>query len=134
MYSFPKNEHLCGDKNIQLLLTEGKSFLVYPFRVVYLPVKDEEVDVRVLITVSKKRFKRAVKRNRIKRLTREVYRLNKNELFTFVNAQQKQLYVAFQYVSSEIDTFENLNEKMKLALGKIIQNLGKTDESNQTNS
>ncbi|MGC3977311.1 MAG: ribonuclease P protein component [Paludibacteraceae bacterium] len=123
MYTFPKKEHLCGDKNIENLYKSGKSFLVYPLRIVYVSVEKEEVDVRVMISVSKKKFKRAVKRNRIKRLIREAYRLNKVELIHFTNTNQVKIHISFQYIASEIESFQKINEKMQLAIKKITQNV-----------
>lgn len=58
----------------------SRSFSVFPLRVVYLPVEELEADASILISVSKRRFKRAVKRNRVKRQIREAYRVNKHEL------------------------------------------------------
>ena len=58
----------------------SKSFSIFPIRVVYMPVEQGEVPATILISVSKRRFKRAVKRNRVKRQIREVYRKNKQPL------------------------------------------------------
>lgn len=118
--TFSKKEHLCGEIRIGKLFTGGSAFIVYPIRVVY-SVVDEKCDanVRVLVNVPKRRFKHAVDRNRIKRLLREAYRLNKQD---FVQAaQEKELYlqVAFNYVAdTEID-FATISEKIKLGLHKI---------------
>ena len=86
MNTFPKKEHLYGEKVIENLHTTGSSFLVYPLRVVYLNVSqpDEQIPVRVMIGVSKKKFKKAVDRNRAKRLMREAYRLNKSSLVSII--------------------------------------------------
>ena len=58
----------------------SKSFSIFPIRVVYMPIEQGEVPATILISVSKRRFKRAVKRNRVKRQIREVYRKNKQPL------------------------------------------------------
>ena len=55
----------------------SKSFSIFPIRVVYMPVEQGEAPASILISVSKRRFKRAVKRNRVKRQIREAYRKNK---------------------------------------------------------
>lgn len=134
MFSFSKKEHLCGDKNIERLYKDGKSLLVYPLRVVFLVVENESVPVRVMVSVSKKKFKRAVKRNRVKRLTREAYRLNKNELIDFSAEKNIQLHIAFQYIATDIENFQKVNEKIQIALRKIIQNLKPINESIEKNS
>ena len=85
MYSLSKAERLCSKILFEELLTSEISFVKYPFRVV---LKDSsipgEYPARIAISVSKKKFKRAVKRNRVKRLTREAYRLNKPEFYQHI--------------------------------------------------
>ena len=82
-YTFCKAEHLCSRSRFERLLSSGFSFISYPLRViVYVSEREEEeFPARMAISVSKKRFKRAVKRNRVKRLVREAYRLNKFRLY-----------------------------------------------------
>ena len=82
MYSLSKSERLCSKTLIEELLTSKLSFVKYPFRIVFKESSQiGEFPVRIAISVSKKKFKRAVKRNRIKRLTREAFRLNKNDFY-----------------------------------------------------
>jgi len=119
--SFSKSEHLCGEKRITRLFTQGEAFIAYPLRVVYIlePKKDIE-PVSVMVSVPKKRFKRAVKRNRLKRLMREAYRLNKQLLFEKIEEKQLQLHVAFNYVSDDELDFATVDKKMKLAIQKLL--------------
>ena len=81
-YTFPKEEHLCRKKLIEELFSkQGSSFGVYPLRIVW--IKSDAPTLappQVLISVSKRTFKRAVDRNRLKRLIREAYRLNRYRL------------------------------------------------------
>ncbi len=81
-HTFPKEEHLCRKKLIdELFGKQGSSFGVYPLRIVWLPAPGPSAaPPQVLISVSKRGFKRAVDRNRLKRLIREAYRLNKYRL------------------------------------------------------
>lgn len=119
-YSFSKKEHLCGEKKITRLFTEGNAFIVYPLRIVYFTLTEEdEFPVKVMVSVPKKRFKRAVKRNRLKRLIRESYRLNKNILQDTVIEKKLQLHVSFQYISNEVLEFDYIQKKMITALDKI---------------
>ena len=121
---FPKKEHLCGEIRINKLYAEGKAFIAYPFRVVYRIVKIQaDVPVLVLVSVPKKRFKRAVKRNKIKRLMREAYRLNKH-LLTDVCAQNAcQVQMALNYVSDTKMDYKAMETKMIDALTKISQRI-----------
>jgi len=122
--SFPKSEHLCGEKRITRLFTQGNAFIAYPLRVVYLiePKKDAET-ASVMVSVPKKRFKRAVKRNRLKRLMREAYRLNKQELTEKLNQKEMQIHVAFNYVSDDVLDFAQVEKKMKVALLRLMEKI-----------
>ncbi len=121
-YSFPKSEHLYGEKKIGRLFAEGSSFVVYPLRVVFLQVGGEDgVPVKVMVSVPKKRFKRAVKRNRLKRLMRESYRLNKHLLTEHCVQSGMQLNISFQYISDEELDFDYIEKRMKKALGILIE-------------
>ena len=122
--SFSKLEHLCGEKRITRLFTQGEAFIAYPLRVVYLiePKKDIEV-ASVMVSVPKKRFKRAVKRNRLKRIMREAYRLNKQELAAKLNEKELQIHVAFNYVSDDVLDFAQVEKKMKVALQRLIEKI-----------
>ena len=122
--SFSKIEHLCGEKRITRLYTQGDAFIAYPVRVVFLiePKSDTE-PANVLISVPKKRFKRAVKRNRLKRLIREAYRLNKQELIEKLEEKHLQIHIAFNYVSDDVLEYAAIEKKMNLALQKLIEKI-----------
>ena len=122
--SFSKTEHLCGEKRITKLYAKGDAFIAYPLRVVFLiePKSDDEPS-NVLVSVPKKRFKRAVKRNRLKRIMRESYRLNKNLLIEKLVEKKLQIQIAFNYVSDDVLEFAAIEKKMKLALQKLIDRI-----------
>ncbi len=129
--SFPKSEHLCGEITINRLFTEGDAFIAYPLRVVYLFPEMKGTDsVKVVISVPKKRFKKAVDRNRLKRLIREAYRLNKQEFVSKLNEKNLQIQIAFNYVSNDLMDFEAIEKKMKVALHKLYDKIEQID--NQT--
>ncbi|NDV67331.1 ribonuclease P protein component [Dysgonomonas sp. 25] len=120
-HTFPKNEKLCGEKRIERLFREGESFIAYPLRVVFCIDKSQEEDlqkVSVLVSVPKRKFKRAVKRNLLKRRIREAYRLNKHRLTI-----GKQVDVAFTYVSDELFAYAEIEKAMQKALHLLTEKL-----------
>lgn len=133
MNTFPKKEHLYGEKVIENLHTTGSSFLVYPLRVVYLNVSqpDEQIPVRVMIGVSKKKFKKAVDRNRAKRLMREAYRLNKSSLVSIIKKEEVKIYLSFQYIADEMLTFDEISTKMQKALDRLTKIIAEKSHINR---
>jgi len=122
--SFSKSEHLCGDKRITRLYKEGDAFIAYPLRVVYLiEPRSDAVNSSVLVSVPKKRFKRAVKRNRLKRIMRETYRINKQALIEKLEEKQLQMHVAFNYVSDDEMNYADIEKKMRLSLQKLMDKI-----------
>src|SRR6476661_11151745 len=97
-FSLGKKEKLKSRKQIETLFASGKSFAVFPIRVTYsfFPANGEP-GAQIGVTVSKRHFKKAVDRNRIKRLLRESYRLQKSELKEKVHEKRVQAYVFFMY-------------------------------------
>jgi ribonuclease P protein component len=86
-------------------------------RVVYLEIKDQSSRLQAGFSVSNRQFKRAVDRNKIKRLMRESYRLQKNDLFTVL--ANKKLAVFFIYTGKTIAPFSEIFEKMSSALQRL---------------
>jgi ribonuclease P protein component len=121
--SFPKSEHLCGEIRIARLFNQGQAFIAYPMRVVFLIDTSSKLKepVSVMVSVPKKRFKHAVNRNRLKRLMREAYRLNKHCLVEKIEEKQIQIHIAFNYISNDELDFISIEKKMKVALNKIIE-------------
>lgn len=99
----------------------SRSFSVFPLRVVYLPVEELEADASILISVSKRRFKRAVKRNRVKRQIREAYRVNKHELLNVLAERKCRLAIAFIYLSDQLVESSIIEDRMRIALARITE-------------
>ncbi|MBE6300790.1 MAG: ribonuclease P protein component [Parabacteroides distasonis] len=116
-YTLSKEERLSWKRYIDLLFAKGQSFVAFPLRVVYLPVEEESlVPVSILISVPKKRFRRAVKRNLIKRQIREAYRVRKYDLIDPLVKKNKRMLVAFLYLDKEIRSFVEMEKAMTKAL------------------
>lgn len=124
MSTLGKAERLDKKKIIDKMFAGGsRSFSVFPLRVVYLSVEELEAPASILVSVSKRRFKRAVKRNRVKRQIREAYRKNKHELLQALQDRGQQLAVAFIYLSDRLTDSAEIEDRMKTALARIVEKL-----------
>ena len=122
---FYKTERIKSKLMIDNLFTKGaESFTNYPIRVVYKPIKiTGKESAKILLSVPKKRIKHAVDRNRIKRLFREAYRLNKQELIELLEKREQKLIVGLIYLSSDSIQFEEMNKKINEILTQIKANI-----------
>ena len=117
-FSFPSRERLKSRKKIQHLFSKGQSCAAYPLVLVWLETEECEARVQMAVSVSKKKFKKAVDRNRIKRQLREVWRLNKTEVIAQI-AQQNQYYACMLiYIANEHLPYERLEKSMNKILKK----------------
>jgi ribonuclease P protein component len=116
-FTFRKEEKLKSEKNIQELFSRGSSFYLFPFKVLVLPNPSHGARAhQVLISVSKRNFKRAVDRNLIKRQFREAYRLQKEAL-----PVSPHLILGFIFTHKEILQGEEIAKKTLQALRKIAK-------------
>lgn len=132
-YTFKKEEKLKSRKTIEQLFKEGKSFSNFPFRVLLKFTDSEKYPIQTGFAVSSKHFKKAVDRNRIKRLMREAFRLQKNELQTLLTQKptgpchqgpaggQKNLAVFIIYIGNELPEYDFIFEKTDLVLKRLIK-------------
>ena len=121
-HTFGKAEHLCGRKRIDGLFASGRSLSAYPIRVVYARQDEARVPVSVLVSVPKRHFKHAVDRNRLKRLMREAYRLNKYLLIDQLEDGQH-LAIAFLWTSNVKADYPAVEVKIKNLLQRIGEQL-----------
>jgi ribonuclease P protein component len=122
-FTLPASERISGKKDIENLFAKGKSFMVFPLRTVYVLTVCEPADegVSLFVGVSKRYFKRAVDRNRLKRLMRESYRLNKSIFATAAELKGCSLKIAFLYVHQEKSTYAKVEKSMKKAFDAILK-------------
>ena len=122
MEDFPKYERICKESEIQSLFDNWAAFSSYPFRVVYLfhPAGNQPPTCRLLLSVSKKRFHHAIKRNRVKRLIRESWRKNKAKLYEVCTRDTISVDVALVYNATVIHTYETMLDKTAKALNELI--------------
>lgn len=124
-FTFKKEERLCSKKQFDSLFAEGTSFLVYPLKIVFVETEnDDRYPVKAAFSVSKRLFKRAVKRNLLKRRMREAYRLNKPGFYN--QCRDKKLAIIFIYIGKEILSYQKIEAAMKKALNKTADKLFNT--------
>ena len=120
-FSYPKNEKLKSRKTIELLFTEGKTVTKYPLRLVYMETTfDDDVALKIGVSVSKKHFKNAVDRNYFKRVLRECYRLNKHILIDNID---KKFALLFFYQSKDRLSYQEINEKTLQLFDKFVKSI-----------
>lgn len=112
--SFGKEEKLKSRKRIEQLFSEGKSVKAYPVIAVFLLNEDSVIHSQVGFSVSKKRFKKAVDRNLVKRRMREAYRLNKEIL-----SESGTVSMMFIYVGKTIPEYAEVEKSVVKALKKL---------------
>jgi len=129
-----KRERICSQKLTEQLFNSGKahSMVAFPLRAVYMsiPREEQEPQASILVSVSKRYFKRAVKRNRVKRLVREAYRLNKHILTDRLTASPGMaLAIAFLWLDPKLHSFHRVENKVKQLLQRIAEEMSTCDTS-----
>lgn len=119
-FTFNKIEKLCGKIAIDDLFENGKSKTQFPIKLIYKVSQFESpFPVRAMFVVPKKKHKRANKRNTIKRKMREVYRLNKHQLYEHLS--NKKLDIMFVCLSHEELDYATIEKSMKDLIKKLIE-------------
>jgi ribonuclease P protein component len=119
-FSFKKRERLCSKKQIEKLFSEGKTFLFYPLKVIYDEIDfSEPFPAKVAFAVSKKLFKKAVRRNLIRRRMREAYRLNKHLITPGGTSSKKAIF--FIYIGKEVLDFHAIEKAMQRSLAELAK-------------
>ena len=118
-FTYKKKDKLKSRKLIEKLFDEGKSVTVFPLRMLYLKTTHENGSViKTGVSVSKRNFKKAVDRNRVKRLLREAYRLNKPEYFKNITTPYALMIL---YIGKDANDFNSVNENLKLLLSAFLE-------------
>ena len=123
MFKIRKQERLKRKKTFEKLFKEGRSLSRYPLRLVWCYTDEIKgnIPIKFGVAVPKKKFPKAVQRNKIKRLLREAYRLNKGALQPVIEIPEKQIAILIIYTSKELVSFD----KIELAFQKLFTKFSK---------
>jgi len=121
MQTFTKAERLSSKIIIDKLFETGKAFNSSPFKVIWLETAESTVPAQIIISVPKRLFKRAVDRNRLKRLIREGYRKNKNILYNHL--ENKKILLMLIFTSKAIVEYNEMEGKIISALERLNKNI-----------
>ncbi len=119
-FGFPKVEHLCRKDDFNLLFDKGKSFFIFPIRLIYSIEKSDSWDVKVGVVVPKRLFHHAVDRNRLKRQMRESYRLQKHLLFPLKESASYRIRLLFIYADKGMRPFLQIKKTFKSLINNIV--------------
>ena len=129
IHSLGKEERLKSRKQIDSLFESGKKITVFPFRLMYQRQGDG-FDLKAGFTVSSRNFPRAVDRNRIKRLTREAYRLQKLPLREVLLKNKQRVHLFFIYTGRDIPDSVQVNKSILLLLEKLVNQFNEGNSPN----
>lgn len=121
-FTFKKEEHLCSRQLIDRLYAEGQRLMAFPYSVQWLVVENE-TPCQVMIVAPKRKFHHAVDRNRVRRLTRECYRLRKHALYDFLHSQGLSIVFSMVYIHNEIMSYNQLGHKMDKLLAALQKDI-----------
>ena len=129
-FTLTKAERICTKKQFEVLLNSKHTYVSYPLRAIFNyheEREDNKYNACIAVSVGKKRFKRAVKRNRVKRLVRESYRLHKPEFYK--NIKGCHADILFVFIGKDIPDYAVIDHSMNILIDKICNKITRNEHS-----
>lgn len=118
-FRFDKSRRISSKRDIEFLFSGGKPFMFFPFRVIIAEKADLDFPLKMLVSVPKSKMRKAVSRNRIKRLTREAWRLNSAETIGTIRNNEKFFLVGLIYVQDVLTDYSTVEKAVRKILKHI---------------
>jgi ribonuclease P protein component len=118
----PNTERVKSPQRVSEIYYKGVAGFVYPFKFHFLSQPSEHTEqplLKICIAVSKKKFKHAVDRNRVKRLVKEAYRLNKMAFYENPDNINKQVELYLVFVGKDLPAYQVVEKGIKSIIQKI---------------
>ncbi len=126
-FSLPKKQRLAGKKQFESVFEEGKHVQTKLLKLIYLKTTfNDGSPVKAAFVAPKKKFRKAARRNQIKRLLREAYRLNKHLIFNNIEGN---FAFVFLYLGKDLPSFKQMNEEVKAVSNLFLKKV--SHEKNQ---
>ncbi|HEU0065024.1 MAG TPA: ribonuclease P protein component [Flavisolibacter sp.] len=122
-FGFGKKDRLKSSKMIEELFNSGHSLVVFPLKFIYKVLPENNQPSQAGVAVSKRFFKKAVHRNRIKRLMKEAYRLQKNELNSELKKNNKSALLFIIYMDKQLPVFSKISKTIHTGINLLVQKI-----------
>jgi ribonuclease P protein component len=124
-FTFSKEERLCSRILIDKLFTEGKSVFSFPYRFVFISTDENnsKFPIKVVFSIPKRNYKRAVDRNLIRRRMREAYRIEKQLFYDLLTAKGKGIALMIIYTNKEIADYDTIHHSLVKGMKKMIMKI-----------
>lgn len=125
-YTLHKEERLHLKRDVDALFASGAAFIAFPLRIVWRvspATAERPAHCAILAVAAKKYFRRANKRNRVKRLIRESYRLRKHPLLAYAQEHQLHIHIGLLSVAKELPTQADVDKGMEKAIARLLKEL-----------
>lgn len=123
LFSFSKKERLKNKIEIESLFSEGNRFFEYPFNVIWKLDSNSDYTLKMAVSVPKKKIPNATDRNKIKRLVREAFRINKTIIQQPLEAKNVKLHLMLVYSQSSIISMSEIEDKISVTLQRLAEQI-----------